>query len=245
MSSCLSSFDRGSASLDWTKPLSEEKSDTFLHVMEQLENSYSMFSVNLDEALGMRRTGRLSKAYQLLHVSPDLCHRLAGPLLNSLRAMREHAKEFGTAPNLAPLDPENFHSSRGQRAALINALISRVVTRRSQFLHKVNALSELVAGLDKAFGAGAELLGNEGSIRPDRDWARLDAVHYDLNTCLREAAVLLKSFLHVLPAGQLPRLVDGLRKCSFPLPFSQLVPGILPVDGWPSSRDNNRLLADG
>jgi len=129
---------------------------------------------------------------------------------------------------------------------VINDLISRVVARPSQFLHKVNALSELVADLDKTFGAGAELLGNEGSIRPDRDWTRLRAVHYDLNTCLREAAVLLKSFLYVLPASQLPRFVDGLRKCSFPpLPFSQLVAGILPVDGWPSSRDNNKLLADG
>jgi hypothetical protein len=47
--------------------------------MEQLEHSYSLFSVNLDEALGTRRSGRLSKAYQLLHVSPDLCHRLTCP----------------------------------------------------------------------------------------------------------------------------------------------------------------------
>ena len=139
-----------------------------------------MFSVNLDEALGTRRSGRLSKAYQLLHVSPDLCHRLTWPLLNLLRAMREHAKELGTAPNLAPLDPENFHSSRGRRAALINDLISR------------------------------------------------DAVYYDLNTCLREAAVLLKSFRPVLPASQLPRFIDGLRNCSFPPPpFSPLVPRYL------------------
>jgi hypothetical protein len=31
----------------------------------------------------------------------------------------------------------------------------------------------------------------------------LDAVHYDLNTCLRETAVLYKSFLHALPEPQL------------------------------------------
>lgn len=218
MSSCFNSLDKGSVSLDWRKPLSEEKSVTFLDVMEQLETSYSIFSVNLDEALGMRRAGRPSKAYQLLHVSPDLCHRLARPLLNLLRAMLEHAKQFGTAPNLASLDPENFHSPRGQRAALVNGLISRVLPRRSQFLRKINALTELVADLDTNFGACAELLGNEGSIRPDREWARLDAVHYDLNTCLREAAVLLKSFLHVLPPSQLPAFVDGLRRCYFSSP---------------------------
>lgn len=218
MSSCFHSFDRGSVSLDWRKPLSEEKSETFLHVMEQLEASYSMFSVNLDEALGMRRAGCLLKAYQLLHVSPELCHRLARPLLNLLCAMLKHAKRFGTAPNLAPLDSENFHSARGRRAALINVLMSRVVTRRSQFLRKINALAELIADLDRSFEAGVELLGNAGSIRPGRDWARLDAVHYDLNTCLREAAVLLKSFLHALPLSQLPAFADGLRKCSFSSP---------------------------
>jgi hypothetical protein len=31
----------------------------------------------------------------------------------------------------------------------------------------------------------------------------VDADHYDINTCLREAIVLLKSFLLVLPADQL------------------------------------------
>jgi hypothetical protein len=31
----------------------------------------------------------------------------------------------------------------------------------------------------------------------------VDADHYDLNTCLREAIVLLKSFLLVLPSDQI------------------------------------------
>ena len=32
-----------------------------------------MFSVTLDEAIGMRRAGRLQMAYQLLAVTPALC----------------------------------------------------------------------------------------------------------------------------------------------------------------------------
>jgi len=85
VSSCLSSSDRGSVSLDWTKPLSEEKSDTFLHVMEQLENSYSI-----------------------------LCHRLAWPLLNMLRAMRERQRVWHCAEP-CPVRPGKF--SQQQRAA--------------------------------------------------------------------------------------------------------------------------------
>jgi hypothetical protein len=204
-------------SLDWRTPLSEEKSHTFLYLTRQLEASYAMFSINLDEAFGMRRAGRLSTAHQLLHVAPDLCARLTHPLLNLLRAMLGHAKHFGTAPNLAPLDPENFHSVRGQRAALLNDLFSRVLpSRRARFLHKINVLGGLVGHLSESFGRASEHLAEEQFIRPDREWDRLDAVHYDLNTCLREAAVLLKCFLHALPASQLPAFLEGLRHSSSP-----------------------------
>jgi hypothetical protein len=204
-------------SLDWRTPLSEEKSHTFLHTTRQLEDSYAMFSINLDEAFGMRRAGRLSTAYQLLHVAPDLCGRLTRPLLNLLRAMLEHARHFGTMPNLAPLNPEDFHSVRGQRAALLNDLFSRVLlSRRARFLHKINVLTELVGHLSESFGAASEHLAEEQFFRPDREWDRLDAVHYDLNTCLREAAVLLKCFLHALPASQLPAFAEGLRHSSAP-----------------------------
>jgi hypothetical protein len=84
-----------------------------LRITRQLEASYAMFSINVDEAFGMRRAGRLSTAYQLLHVAPDLCGRLTHALLNLLRAMLAHAKHLGTVPNLAPLNPANFHSLRG------------------------------------------------------------------------------------------------------------------------------------
>lgn len=217
MSSCFSLSRRGSVSLDWRTPLSEEKSRTFLHITHQLEASYAMFSINLDEAFGMRRGGRLSTAYQLLHVAPDLCGRLTRPLLNLLRAMLEHAKHFGTVPNLAPLNPENFHSMRGQRVALLNDLFSRVLlSRRARFLYKINVLTELVGHLSESFGATSEHLAEGEFIRPDREWNRLDAVHYDLSTCLREAAVLLKCFLHALPASQLPAFAEGLRHSSSP-----------------------------
>lgn len=211
-------------SLDWRTPLSEEKSPTLLHIMQQLEASYTMFSINLDEAFGMRRGGHLSKAYQLLHVSPELCSRLTRPLLNLLQAMLEHAKNFGTAPNLAPLDPENFHSTRGRRVALLNDLLSRVLfTRRSQFLHKINVLSELVSDLGENFGAAAEHLGEGQPVRSDREWERLDTVHYDLNTCFRESAVLLKCFLHALPASQLPAFTENLHA------GSSLTPSLVPA----------------
>ena len=193
-----------SVSHDWRTPLSDDKSHVYLDCIKHLETSYAMFSVNLDEAVGLRRWGRTSKAYQVLAVSPALCQRLAHPLHSLLCAMLEHAKHFGTTPNLAPLDPANFQNSRSQRVARFNDLLSTILfTRKSQFLHKNSVLADLVEELNSAFASTVEELACGDSLHPPRDWEFLDAIHYDLNTCLREAVVLLKSFLHALPDAEL------------------------------------------
>jgi hypothetical protein len=126
--------------------------------------------------------------------------------------MLDHAKHFGTAPNLLPLDPENFQHSRSQRVARFSDLFSKILlTRKSQFLHKISALCDLVDELGSSFETTTEELCEEVSVRPERDWALLDSVHYDLNTCLRETVVLFKSFLHALPEVQLSDFEGKLR----------------------------------
>jgi hypothetical protein len=52
------------------------------------------------------------------------------------------------------------------------------------------------------YAAASEIAGGEPS-NSDAEWQAMDAAHYDLNTCLREAIVLLKSFLMALPNDQL------------------------------------------
>ncbi|MGC1289649.1 MAG: hypothetical protein WA855_00080, partial [Candidatus Acidiferrales bacterium] len=39
---------------------------------------------------------------------------------------------------------------------------------------------------------------------------RLDELHYDVNTCLRETVVVLKSFILALPPKNLPLFEDDL-----------------------------------
>jgi len=201
-----------SVSQDWRRPLDAEKSDAYVCCLRRLETAYSMFSVNLDEAFGMRRNGRNSKAYQVLSVAPALCRLLTGPLHALLQVMLNHAKHFGITPNLAPLKSQNFQHPRSQRVALFNDLFSRVLlTRKSQFSYKISALADLVEDLQSDFQSVAEGLACGDSLHPDRDWELLDSVHYDLNTCLRETVVLFKSFLHALPEGQLPSFQAALR----------------------------------
>ena len=200
-----------SVSQDWRKPLGSKKSDLYISCLQQLEIAYTMFSVSLDEALGLRRQGRFNQAQQALSLSPELCSRLATPLEGLLRTMLKHAKHFGVTPNLVPLNPDNFQSPRSQRVARFNELFSKVLlTRKSQFVNKMSTLEDLVEELDAGFVATAEDLLDGESIRPERDWEQLDAAHYDLNTCLRETAVLYKSFLHALPDEQLAKFQDAL-----------------------------------
>jgi hypothetical protein len=207
--------NHASVSQDWRIPLKGEKSNAYLHCIRRLETAYAMFSVNLDEAFGMRRQYRNSKAYQVLSVAPALCHRLVHPLRSLLKVMLEHSKHFGITPNLAPLDAQNFQNSRSQRVALFDDLLSRILlTRKSQFSHKISALAELVEDLESTFESTAEQLADGDSLRLDRDWELLDSIHYDLNTCLRESVVLLKSFLHALPEPQLHVFQTALNESS-------------------------------
>ncbi len=163
-----------------------------------------MFSVALNEALELRGAKLLTKSYRAASMTPALCCRLSENLAAILRALGEHAKHYGTIPNTAPLDAANFHGPKEQRTARMSDLLSRVLlTQRSQFLHKIHTLGEMAGDIGKDFQLAVDNLAS-GTL-PDSavDWQVMDNSHYDINTCLRETTVLLKSFLLVLPDDQL------------------------------------------
>ena len=189
---------------DWRAWLPEEKAVVFRNQESLLESLYNMFSVSLDEAIGLRHGGFRFKSLQALGMTSELCGLLTSPLAGMLRALREHAKHYGTVPNAAPLDPANYQRHKGQRSARMSGLLNRVLlSHRLQFLQKVNTLEEMVEDLCKDFRLAAGDLTDGVSVHPEQLWEEVDADHYDLNTCLREAIVLLKSFLVVLPVDQL------------------------------------------
>jgi len=57
-------------------------------------------------------------------------------------------------------------------------------------------------------------LAEGASLNSPKMWAEVDAGHYDLNTCLREAIVVFKSFLIALPEDQLGAFQDAVREQS-------------------------------
>jgi hypothetical protein len=198
---------------DWSSSLSTAHDESFSRTVIHLERAYWMWSVNLDEALGFRRTGRGTKAALVLTISPALCDRLSHPLQGSLRAMLFHARHFGTSPSLAPLAAYNFRLVSSQRAARFNSLFSKLLlTHKSQFQYKLSVLGDLVADLSSSYVQASEEL-NEGiSVEEDQDWEALQTSHYDLNICLQETIVLLKSFLVALPDTQLEEFNLSLQR---------------------------------
>jgi len=189
---------------DWRAWLPQAKAQVFDTQVHRLESSYVMWSVSLDEAIALWQRGLPGKSVQAVGITSDLCKLLTQTLAGLLRALSEHAKHYGTIPSTAPLDPANFQGQRGQHSARMSSLLNRVLfSHRLQFLHKVSTLQEMVEDLGKDFRRAAEDLAEGTSLHPERIWDDVDADHYDLNTCLREAIVLFKSFMIALPEDQL------------------------------------------
>lgn len=200
---------------DWCAWLPEEKAQVFHKHERHLVSLYNMFSVSLNEAMELRQGGLLAKSLMAVSMSSELCALLTSPLAGTLRALHEHASHYGTVPNAAPLDPANYHGARGQRSARMSSLLTRVLlSHRLQFLHKVSVLQEMVEDLSKDFRTAAEDLACGMSTDPEGTWNEVDAGHYDINTCLRETMVLLKSFLVVLPLGELGAFQNTIREQS-------------------------------
>jgi hypothetical protein len=189
---------------DWRAWLPQDKAQVYEQQVHELESSYVMLSVSLDEAIELRQVGQPCKSRQAVGISSGLCKRLTQMLGGMLRSLSEHAKHYGTIPNAAPLDPANFQGSRGQRSARMSSLLNHVLlSQRLQFLHKVSTLEEMVEDLGKDYQNAADDLSEGLSLNPGKMWDEVDAGHFDLNTCLREAIVVLKSFMVALPENQL------------------------------------------
>ena len=197
---------------DWCAWLPQQKAQVFNSFVQELETTYNMLGVALNEALELRHARMLTKSYRAAGMTPALCDRLAGHLGAVLGALGEHAKHYGTVPNTLSLDPANFHGAKEQRTARMSDLLSRVLlTRRHQFLHKIHTLAEMSETIGKDFQLAVDNLSTGVSVHPEAEWQVMDNAHYDINTCLREAIVLLKSFVRLLPDEQVPTFQKTVR----------------------------------
>jgi hypothetical protein len=189
---------------DWIRALPGEKGRLFDSVVWQWECSYAMMSIALDEALSRRARGELVCAQQQVRVAVDLLHRFSAKLVSFSDIAVTRGRRLGRPPAVEPMRTEFFRGDTGRSAASWNRILHHVFfTGRSRFQQKLRIVADTIVELDQQFVRAADELSRGTSVAPTEGWKRLDCLHYDLNTCLREAEIMLKSFLRALPADQL------------------------------------------
>ena len=204
---------RRTAAGDWRAALPREKNQVFESIVRGWECSYAMMSVSLDEALAQRARGELVCAQQQVAITSDLLQRLARILISGCTALTERGKHVASLPLVQPLHTEFFRGDTGQSAASWNSLLHNVLLgERSRFFHKLRILSSTLEHLGTEFEQAAHDIASGTCVQPAACWNQLDSLHYDLNTCLRESEVILKSFLHALPLDQLSLLDSQLSR---------------------------------
>jgi hypothetical protein len=115
-----------------------------------------------------------------------------------------HGSHFGTLPNVTALVSENFRGTTAQRISFMDNLLAKVVFRgQTRFLHKLHALKKIIEKLQKETRVIVEDVSDGEPVFPDRAWRELEVLGYDLNTCMGETTVVLKSFFCALPAEEL------------------------------------------
>ena len=190
---------------DWVAWLPEEKDHLFDAILSELEISYGILSVTLDDGFTLCHLGKLSPAREQARMFAELFERMAGRLRGTLRSLYEHSRQFGTFPNTAPLRPRFFRSERAQQVSRSNNLLALVRFRaRTRFFRKLGALEEIVAGLQREARETAREIGEGIAVSWRKQWTRLEILDYDLNTSFRETTIVLKSFLCVLPIEEIP-----------------------------------------
>jgi hypothetical protein len=193
----------GTVKRDWIASLPEGSHRLYGAALDELESSYVIQSVTLNEAFDSWAAGRMINAREYATIFAGLLDRLAISLQGVLCAMEEHGRHYGTLPNVEPLVAENFRGIGPQHIARTDYLLARVLFHgRSRFFHKLHALTETLDGIQKETGVAAEALAGHGMASVERECRALEILDYDLNTCLRETVVVLKSFFCVLPIDE-------------------------------------------
>ena len=207
---------------DWFAWIPNEMDQLFDATRQELESSNFILSISLDEALSLCKGGQFDSAKERAIVIVGLFDRLAVRVGQVIRAIKDHGSHFGTLPNVKPLSPSNFRGVAAQRVALMNTLLARVLFReRTRFFHKLNSLGEIIDDLQIEARAILAGISEEASEVPDRAFQLLEVLGYDLNTCMGETTIILKSFFCALPPEELE---------TFRQKLVNLVPSRLPVD---------------
>jgi len=196
---------------DWSAWIPNEMDQVFDATRHELESSDFILSISLDEALSLCKGGQFEHAKERANIIAGLFDRLALRVGHVIRTIKDHGSHFGTLPNVEPLSTSNFRGATAQKISMMNNLLAKVVFRqRTRFFHKLYSLAEIVEGSQTEARAIVDGISEGASQFPDRAWQQLEVLGYDLNTCMGETTVILKSFFCALPPEELETFREKL-----------------------------------
>ena len=170
----------------------------------ELESSNVILSVALDEAIALSEQEQFTLAKERAVAFTELFDRLAIRLRLVIRTIEEHGSHFGTLPNVTALAAANFRGTTAQRISFKDNFLAKILFGgRSRFFHKLQALGEIIEELQDETRAIVQDVSDGAPVFPDRVWRELEVLGYDLNTCMGETTVVLKSFFCALPVEEL------------------------------------------
>ena len=189
---------------DWSAWLPAEMDQLFGATRTELENSNVILSVALDEAIARNEQEQFALAKERAVAFTELFDRLAMRLRLVIRTIEQHGSHFGTLPNVTALTAANFRGATAQRISLKDNFLARILFGgRSRFFHKLQALGEIIEELQDEARSVVQDVSDGAPVFPERVWRELEVLGYDLNTCMGETTVVLKSFFCALPVEEL------------------------------------------
>jgi hypothetical protein len=207
---------------DWSAWIPNEMDQLFDATRHDLETSNFILSISLDEALSLCKGGQFNSAKERVTIIAGLFDRLAVRVSHVICTIRDHGVHFGTLPNVMPLSPANFRGATAQRVAIMNNLLAKVLFReRTRFFHKLHSLGEINEDLQTEAREILAGIAKGASEFPDQAFQLLEVLGYDLNTCMGETTIILKSFFCALP----PEELEAFRQ-----KLVNLVPSHPPID---------------
>lgn len=196
---------------NWVTALPRDKNNLFETVVRRWELSFTMASVALDDAISFRIHAQLVCAREQVQLAGVLLDRFSSDLIAFCDAALAHSRDTGEAPPVEPLNAGFFRGTTAQSAASWNGILHRVLfADRSRFSHKLRILSGTLRKLEREFRETIDELASGTAIEPGACWNRLECLHFDFNTCLREAEIVLKCFISTVPGDQLSALAAEL-----------------------------------
>ncbi len=202
---------RRSVLRDWLGALPQQQMDTYKCVTQRWNSIYGMGSVALEASYEMRSNRNFRRAEEQADVAAELLNRLADDLVHGIEVMHHEARHLAQVPAVEPIDPGHFRSPSVRWTISVSRLLHQVTfSERARFFNKLRTLDRTVEVLSDEFLQSIESLADRHSQESGILWSGFERLHDDLNTCLREAEVVLKCFLRAVPPETAPEIAARL-----------------------------------